>query len=454
MFVNAFVMCVAAVISAPAEAGPPVALRYTGSLTATGRESNGQVQKRFSVFVFLRPQAGGGETLSYVLEERGSGEWAWPERFGRMTFDPQTQMTEGKPWKLLQDHKGVPQVVKILGPIFTAPEALKEGGTWQQGNETAMVTAGGQKRERDCWQIQVKTPLGPKRTVWREKNSPLIVEGEERIFLGQGEEHTLKWQLESQQAVSAVDVERWSKLQETLFKLQQDLQRGEDNHRGELTEKQLDRTALAVSEIGETAVGTPFSQLVSSIRRDLKSQQQRGDELFQLAKKMVGSPAPPLKLRLIDQSEAQPIDYKGKITVLHFWDYKLEPLVEPYGQVGYLDFLYSKRHKLGVQIYGVALDTRAEKPETRAAADRAVGKLKDFMNLAYPLAVESPGLIQEFGDPRKAGGRLPLWVVIGPDGKYAFYRTGFFQLKPDEGLKELDDVLVKMIQEMHAVEKK
>ena len=51
----------------------------------------------------------------------------------------------------------------------------------------------------------------------------------------------------------------------------------------------------------------------------------------------------------------------------------------------------------------------------------------------------------KFGDPRKLGAKLPLWVVIDPDGKIAHYHVGFYAIKPDEGLRPLDEAVMKQI---------
>jgi hypothetical protein len=50
-------------------------------------------------------------------------------------------------------------------------------------------------------------------------------------------------------------------------------------------------------------------------------------------------------------------------------------------------------------------------------------------------------LIKAFGDPRLLGAELPLYVVIGPDGKVAHYKSGNYEVDRLEGLKELNAVL-------------
>ena len=115
-----------------------------------------------------------------------------------------------------------------------------------------------------------------------------------------------------------------------------------------------------------------------------------------------------------------------------------------------LDFLKNKRGRLGVDFVGVAANEDFGKTQTAGAALRSVRKLRDFMNISYPIATDAGTQIKKFGDPRALGAELPLWVVIGPDGKIAHYHVGFYSIKPDEGLKPLDDVLIDLIRKQRA----
>ena len=63
-------------------------------------------------------------------------------------------------------------------------------------------------------------------------------------------------------------------------------------------------------------------------------------------------------------------------------------------------------------------------------------------------------LLRKFGDPRRVGAELPLWVLVSADGKIAHYKVGFYDIKPDEGLKQLDAEVVKLIRQQRASNKK
>jgi hypothetical protein len=103
-------------------------------------------------------------------------------------------------------------------------------------------------------------------------------------------------------------------------------------------------------------------------------------------------------------------------------------------------------------VYGVAVDGRLADKETSASAVRSVRKLQSFMNLSYPLTVDDGTLLAKFGDPQRVGAKLPLWVLIAPDGTIAAYKVGLYDIKADEGLKELDAAVVKLIQKNRAAE--
>ena len=213
----------------------------------------------------------------------------------------------------------------------------------------------------------------------------------------------------------------------------------------ELTLDQLKSIQKELPRIQKEAEETAWSRFVASIARDLLQQQKRLDGVAGLQKKLVGQEAPKWNLKLVDGTTFSSSDAKDKVVVLHFWQYRGEPLSEPYGQIGYLDFLNSKRKKLGVRVVGVNVDERFAGTENRGAATRSMKKLLEFMNVGYEMAIDDESTLAEFGDPRVSGASLPLWIVIGHDGKVVHYHSGFYDIKPDEGLKQLDDAVVEAI---------
>lgn len=433
-------------LASPLDEGAAVELRYTGSLVKLARDTEGQPVKRFSLYCLVKKSADGGRDIAFLMDERGGGAWPWPERFGQVSLNPKLKPTNAAQLRLLQDHNGTMHSLRIPRPVFEFVDQLQAGATWNNGSDAFEVKRASKIQDRDCWQVDVSTNFGRKRSLWIQKESPLLVELEERLFMGQGEEFSLRMKLES---VETLDDAKLAKVQaplEMLLKLQADLKRAENEQNPELTDEQLAKVAEVAPKIEQVAEGTPFSRLAAVINRDVQGQQQRTGELAQLAKKFLGQAAPDFTIHPLEGKPVTAADRAGKITVLHFWEYQGEPLVEPYGQVGYLDFLHSRRKKLGVQVYGVAVDVRFADKAQQQQAHRSVGKLKSFMNLGYQLAADDGDLIAQFGDPRRVGAKLPLWVVIGADGKVVHYSVGFYKINPDEGLRELDEAVVKEIQ--------
>jgi peroxiredoxin len=433
------------ILAAPFEDGAAVELRYTGALSKAGRATDGTAVKRFNLYALVIREPDGGRKIAYSLNERGAGGWAWPERFGSIALDGQRKPVSAGGIRLLYEYEGNPLALPLPIPVSAA--ALKAGAKWTEGKEAWEVVGKQKVQEHNCWQIQVSTSFGRKRTLWVDVDSPIVIALEERVFIGQGDEHALTMQLDAFKQLDADQLARDTLPLPALLKLQSDLQRGENESRPELTEAQIQVAGEALPQLLKDAADTPFSSLVSAINKDLKSQLQRTDDVAKLAEKFVGKAAPKFSLKLTDKTEVLSEALRDKITVLHFWEYQGEPLVEPYGQVGYLDFLYGRRRKLGVQVFGVAVDARSAEEQSSPAALKSIQKLKNFMNLGYAIAIDDGKLLGRFGDPTKYGAKLPLWVVIGPDGKIVHFHTGFYKINPDEGLRELDDVLVKLIRE-------
>jgi peroxiredoxin len=442
-----FSLLAAPFFAAPFDDAAAIELRYTGALGKAGRNADDTAVKRFNLYCVAIREHDGGRRIAFHLNERGGGGWAWPERFGAVSVDRQLKPVAAGGIRLLYEYEGNPVVIPLPLPVVAYAATLKDGAKWVEGKETWEVLRTQKVQDRKCWQVQVSTAFGRKRILAIDTESPLAVALEERVFVGQGDEHSLTMHLDSMKLLDADQLSHDTLPLPALLKLQSNLQRLENESRQELTDAQLKIVGDALPQLQKDAADTPFSALVSAINKDLQTQLQRTDEVSKLAEKFVGKPSPKLSLRLTDQSEVASDSLKGKITILHFWEYQGEPLVEPYGQVGYLQFLHSRRQKLGVQVYGVAVDSRIADERAAPAALKSIQKLKSFMNLEYPVAVDDEKLLAKFGDPRKHGARLPLWVVIGPDGKIAHYHSGFYKINPDEGLRELDDVLVKLIRE-------
>ncbi|MCY2969033.1 MAG: redoxin domain-containing protein [Planctomycetota bacterium] len=428
----------------PLDDAPACAVRYSGTLTAGVRNGEGNPVKRFNLYCLVRRKADGRE-LSWFLTERGAGGWSWPERFGTLEYNGELAVTSGDSPHLLYDYEGAPTVLSVPLPLIAYSGKLKADAKWNLGKESWEVTQQTKLGERLCWQATATTGIGKKRTVWVLTDAPLMAAIEEKVFVGQGDEHRLSMQLEAFEALSNEDIERQTAIWTKLVELQKSLKRKPLEIRPELSDEQLGLVSKVLPELKKLSADTPFSSLVTAVSSDLRGQNDRTSEVNRLQQKFVGKPAPAFELNLLDKSTVSADDLKGQIVVLHFWEYQSEPLVEPYGQVGYLDFLNDRRKKLGVKVFGVAVDERFAQEQSAPAAAKSAQRLKSFMNLGYPLAGDDGKLLKKFGDPRESNAKLPLWVVIGADGKIAHFHAGLYTINADEGLKELDELLIPLI---------
>lgn len=433
------------VLTSPIDAGAGVELRYRGTLTETGRDSNGAIVKRFNFYCLVSNADDGGRQLAFVINERGGGEWPWPERYGMIRLDSANRPANAAQIRLLYSHQEQPSSIRLRRPIFGDLDKLKAQANWTDGNRKYAVTGSTSALEMDCWRVVATSNFGLRENLIIEKQSGLIVSSERELTRGQGVPFSLKFDLESHQPVDETRLEQLQKPINTLLKLQADLKRPENSMKPELTKEQLELANTVEEQLQAEADETPFARLAATVRRDVKRQGRRYDDVVKLASKYLGRPAPQFSLSTTDRKEITPETMAGNVIVLHFWDYKFEPLVEPYGQAAYLDFSYNRYKKLGVQVYGVAVNSHFNEDSTSAAAKRSVRKFYDFMKISYPVAYDAGELIGKFGDPRRVGAQLPLWVVIDSEGNISHYKTGFYDINPDEGLRTLDRAVGKAV---------
>ncbi len=289
----------------------------------------------------------------------------------------------------------------------------------------------------------MRDPFGPKRLMMIDQNSPLVLALTEKVIMGRGEEYQLKLEYVGQDRVVG---EALSALVGVAGKLA--ALRGKLNLPAQSQEVQWNAEQVALLKeqlpvLAAAAAATPLEKLAADARRDLQVQAGRSDAVAQLCATYQGKAIE--NTAVFGDDNSQSSDLAGNVTVLHFWEYRDEPLQEPYGQVGYLDYLYQRRKADGLRVYGIAVDGRLADDATRAAGERSVRKLKDFMNISYPVLLDAGTRIKQFGDPRVVGASLPLFVVIGPDKKVAHYHVGHYEVRQDQGLKELDDAVTKAL---------
>jgi hypothetical protein len=444
-------LCTAlAPLAIAADAAPPVGtqLTYRGTLepVSDGAAADPQKgQKTFDLSLWIMGRGESGTDVFWIVDERGNGQFPWPARFGRATLDAHYH-TAAPGAALLYDRGEGRSVVALRLPFFAAQDALAAGADFRDGQLEYHVDKSTTSAQRPVWQLSVRDQFGAKRMLLVDKTPPLVMAMTERVTMGRGEPYQLRLEfVESQQltgeqlAALAAALERASAVRDKL-NLPAAVQQIDWN------DQQLAWLKDGLDALEKSAAGTPLAKLAAAAQRDFKLQTDRHDALGTLADKFRGSAVEDFSARGFGDESLARADLDGQVTVLHFWDYRDEPLHEPYGQVGYLDFLYHRRKDAGLRLFGVAVNPRLGEESTRAGAERSVKKLKAFMNLSYPVLLDSGALLKQFGDPRVVGANLPLFVVVGRDGKILHYHVGTYEVHQDQGLAELDEVVSKALQ--------
>ena len=67
------------------------------------------------------------------------------------------------------------------------------------------------------------------------------------------------------------------------------------------------------------------------------------------------------------------------------------------------------------------------------------------MNLSFPIVADVKGYIGKIGDPRGAGAKLPLFIVLDAKGRIVHYKAGYYEVDRDLGLKSLDRVVKELL---------
>ncbi len=419
-------------------------LNYRGSVEARVEEP-GKARKTFDLTLWIGQKSDAGAEIFWLLDERGRGEFPWLEHCGRIGVDVQWRSGSPSP-ALLYDRGEGRSVVPIPLPFLASEKPLAAGTSFQDGKLDFQVEKPAKVSDQPAWQISVRDPFGPKRTLLVDQHGPLVLALSEKVMMGRGDEYQLKLEFLSSEQLPGEQLSALTKAMEKITALRGKLNQPAQSQDADWKAEQLDVLRAQLPEVVASAATTPLAKLTATAQRDFQLQSGRKDAVTDLGAKFDGREVEEFSAKGFGSESLNRAALQGQVTVLHFWDYRDEPLKEPYGQVGYLEFMYHRRKQNGLQVYGVAVDGRLGDEKTRSAAERSVRKLKQFMNLSYPVLLDSGGLLKQFGDPRLLGANLPLFVVVGPDGKIVHYHVGHYDVHQDQGLKELDQVVLKALE--------
>ena len=418
---------------------------YRGSLVPQ-KEEDGNSPQPFTLQVVVSQLAAKQWQLDWALQESGRAQWPWPSQYGSLTWqDGAAVEARSSGPGLLHPHDERKSIVRFPSFFVTGSDTLKAGQSWQEGKNTFRVAKMAKILDRPCWQVTVSNNYGLQQTLWVEKGQPLVLGGDSRVVLGQGKEHRLQFELTKLRPLNKTGLQQLRQAFDTMAQLRDQLEVKPGNTQYDWSDEQLKLLRELLPRIRQKLRGTPLFQVAQLATQDASDQKDRKLTIAAITKRIMGKEISELKVQGL-KGEPFPKDgLKDAVVVLHFWEYRDKPLVAPYGQVGYLDFLYQKYQKQGLKIYGVAADLRLADAQQRPAAIRGIKKLVEFMNLSYPVMVDSAGTLERLGDPRAAEAKLPLFLVLDRNSKVIHYHVGYYQVQRDRGLEALDTVVKKAL---------
>jgi peroxiredoxin len=434
-------------VEAAEKYAPGLQLSYRGSVfKKEDLEGEAEPEKQFDLTLFVVASSDQASQLLWIVDETGRGSWAWPERFGSFEIDAQGNADDSQTPALFYDRGDEVNVVPLITPLWAvdrklADRKLAEGTTWTEGKHRYEVLRESTLDDEPAWQIEVSNNYGHQRMLWIAPDAPWMLGLDQRVFMGQGVEYLVQLRLVAVEQLGTVALDTLAEGYRGIAALRNGLNRPLRATDPKLSPRQLAEVKAKLPALQQAITSGPLLAIVQAADSDLKVQSQRAGDVASLVAKYQDQPAAPFSLKELQGRTVDLDDLKQQITVLHFWEYRDRPLTEPYGQIGYLDYLYGQRRKDGLKVYGVAVDGRLGDEQARAGAVRGVRKLKSFMNLSYPILLDSGQVLRQFGDPRRAGVRLPLFVVLDGQSRIIHYHVGTYEVDPDVGLKQLDEVV-------------
>ena len=409
---------------------------FAGSLIQPG-DDDGNILRRFEVQLLTKNET----HFFHVIDDARHG-CPWSDSFGRT--GPAVGADAVQP-HLVYDYDGHAYMIGLPPFVVALPTGVEPDATWEQGGWHMTAIEQRSVNNVPAWIVEAREPRGLRQTLTADAATGITLRAEADVFMGQGDQFRLTLARSSVKSLEQAASDKIDELQNELLALQTTLKRRPDAHLRELSARQISDVVAASDRLAALATGTPLEMLVRQMKSDVAQQQKRLASTANRASELMNSDSPQFILSLLDGGTLESGNLKGKTVILHFWDYRDTPLSEPYGQTGYLEFLFNQKKKLNLTVVGVSTNPDLQNKENLKRGRRSVRKLSEFMNLSYPIGHDDGTLLKNFGDPRDTRGQLPLWIVLNANGKVAHYHAGYYEVDAAQGLKDLENVLADLL---------
>lgn len=409
--------------------------KYVGQLEQVSRDGSGTPLKEFQVTCF-GSATNSTEVFFQLNESRPTLPWI--ERFGILTQSEPVMSPAGV--AIGYRHLDRNYVLPVTLPFFAKFSRLEEGATWKDEQGDFGVSGEKVVNGKQCWQVNAMIGIARHHIFYVRKDAPIVEAGSETVFMGPGDRFRITYQMTEEQDKVENPAE-FAIVSQLLLSMKHGVERSEFNRFQPLSSEQVQGLDLARAGLLDVAAKTLLAEFAKEIDQDLTTLLNRKGRVEDLSLTMVQRPSPKFTLLSLKGEEIPSTTFAGKTILLHFWDYANPSLEQPYGQIGYLDFVHNRWKDKNVLIYGVAVNSELTDPETRSKSIRNIQKLKQFMKLGYEMTVDGGAVLNSFGNPTRLGAELPLWVVLSPTGQILHYQTGYYEVDNRVGLKAIDEAL-------------
>ena len=308
-------LCVAAVVSAPSiETG--TLLTFQGYFEAE-KGNPAETRKSFELTFLIANHQSDGVTLLWTLHEQGRGSFLWTDHFGRVQINADSGTGPHLPALLYVRPKGK-SIVPVRPPVFYSREPLTKGQRFSRDKLLHEVKANTVAAKRKTWTVEARNRYGHKRTVWVEETSPLVVRMVETVFIGQGEQHELGYELTAAKKLSSQETEAAVQGFDLLSKLRESLKRTPRSSQLAWNDTQLAKIRKELPAITKTVKAGPLIAVLKRATQDAKEQDGRAGAVAKLEKRLVGKK---LKLDLQDlRTYFQIYNHDQIYNALHIFD--------------------------------------------------------------------------------------------------------------------------------------
>lgn len=404
-------------------------VRFEGQLAQMLRPTEQVILRQFQCVLIDGPEG------SFFFLQDASEGCPWPDSFGTATHPGGNGVVP----HLVYRFQGSPYSLP-LPPLKIDVDPASDQASWQTGDWT-WTQESGATVDSAILKLSGTERRGRRQKASFDRATGILMSAEADVFMGQGEKFQLQLNRTSVDSVSNETAAIQRKLQQQLLKLQSDLNRRDDSQRDDLSPRQIRLAQKSLSEIGDVPQEVPARLLVDRIRKELSVQEKQMKSAQEASAELIGSTVPEFELMLLNGKPLKSAQLSGRPTVLHFWDYSQNAMEEPYGQVGYLEFLNAKAGQRGVQFVGVITNSLIHDRDRKAVELRSAKKVAEFMNLSYAIGHDDGSLKAHFDPAESLTGNMPLWVVLDANGKVIHYRQGFYEIDRRVGLKELAEAI-------------